>query len=214
MCLPLLQRQFGRLALSLLVASVVHRYQFFGYLLWVVALFAFVRVIDHLTSATATAGKKRWSYACAGMLTAIAVFFAGSLHFLNRASIRAFGVLWTPPDHDMWLLLRTISFLWEFGSGRCKKLGFVDYLIWITFPFTLLGPLIRPSEFFPQYGSIAPPKALSTVVDRDWWRKLLLATAQMIIGAGLARTNTVIEHLGPHWPKLLIIFGTAPWVFF
>lgn len=212
--LPLLRRRYGYLALSLLVASVVYRNEFLGYLLWIVLLFAFVRLVERVTPLTAKLGKKRWRYACAGMLAVLTIFFAGSVHLLDRVSIRAFGVLWTIPEHDMWLLLRTMSFLWEFGSGRSKKLVFVDYLIWIAFPFTMLGPLIRPSEFFPQYDRPASEQAPSKVVDRNWWRKLSLAIAQMIVGAGLDRATVAIDHLGSHWPKLFIIFGTAPWGFY
>ena len=214
LCLPVLRRPAGYLGLEFIVASVVYRHQLFGYLVWIVLLFAFARVIEGVTPVPDKSGKKRWTYACAAMLTVIAIFFAGSLHLLDRLSIRALGVLWTLPDHDMWLLLRSISFLWEFGSGRMKKIGFVDYLIWITFPFTLLGPLIRPGEFFPQYGRSTPPPALRKVMERNWWQKLLLAIAQMIIGAGLDRASVAIDHLGGHWPKLLTIFGTAPWGFY
>jgi alginate O-acetyltransferase complex protein AlgI len=148
------------------------------------------------------------------MIAVIAIFLAGSLHLLDAVSIHAFGVLWTLPDHDMWLLLRTITFLWEFGSARLKKLNFIDYAIWFTFPFTLLGPLIRPGEFFPQYERGASKQALIKVVDQKWLRKLLLAVAQMIIGAGLARVTLALDHPGPHWPKLFIIFGSGPWGFF
>jgi D-alanyl-lipoteichoic acid acyltransferase DltB (MBOAT superfamily) len=214
LCLPLLRRQYGYLVLSLLVASVVYWNQFFGYLLWIVLVFAFARIVEGVTPLEAKLQKKRWTYACAGMLVVIAIFFAGSVHILDLVSVRAFGVLWKLPDHDMWLLLRTISFLWEFGSGRLKKPGFVDYVIWISFPFTLLGPLIRASEFFPQYGNAASERVLSKIVDQKWWRKLLLASAQMIIGAGLDRVTAVLSDLGPHWPKLFIVFGTGPWAFF
>ena len=87
-------------------------------------------------------------------------------------------------------------------------------MIWITFPFTLLGPLIRPSEFFPQYGNATSEQGRSKILDQKWWRKLLLAIAQMIIGTGLNRATAAINEFAPHWPKLLIIFGTGPWGFF
>jgi len=214
LCLPAIRRPTGYLLLEFVVACVVYQRQFFGYLLWIGLLFAFARVVERATPLGAKLGKKRWTYACAAMLAVIAIFFASSMHLLDRVSVRAFGVLWTLPDHDMWLLLRTITFLWELGSGRLKKLGFVDYLIWITFPFTILGPLIRPSEFFPQYARTEPAQALSKVVDRNWWRKLTLAIVQMMVGAGLARVTITIDQRGPHWPKLFIIFGTGPWGFF
>ena len=110
--------------LEFLVASVVYQHQLFGYILWIVLLFGFARVIGRATPLEAKLGKKRWSYACTGMIAVVAIFFAGSMHLLDWVSIRAFGVLWTLPDHDMWLLLRTITFLWEFGSARLKKLEF------------------------------------------------------------------------------------------
>src|SRR5258707_10851169 len=141
LCLPALRRRSGYLVLEILVASVVYRHQLFGYVLWIMLLFAFAGLVERITSQKARANKKRWVYSCTAMLIVVAIFFAGGAHLLDRVSVRAFGVLWTLPDHDMWLLVRSISFLWEFGSGRLKKIGFVDYLIWITFPFTLLGPL-------------------------------------------------------------------------
>ena len=98
--------------------------------------------------------------------------------------------------------------------GSIEEDRFVDYIIWITFPFTLLGPLIRPSEFFPQYGRSASLQAINKVVDRNWWRKLLLAIVQMVVGAGLARGSNAIDRLNLHWPKLLKIFGTGPWGFY
>lgn len=214
LCLPFLRGQYGYLGLSLLVASVVYKYEILGYVLWVVLLFTFARVTERLTVPTAKAGKKRWTYACAAMFAVVAIFLASNMHFLDHASIRAFGVLWTLPDHDMWLLLRTISFLWEFGSGRLKRLVFVDYIIWITFPFTMIGPLIRPSEFSTQYGRSASLQAFNKVMDRNWWQKLLLAIAQMVVGAGLARGSDAIDRLNLHWPKLLEIFGTGPWGFY
>ena len=207
-----LRRPGGYLALGLMVAGVIYRHQFFGYVLWIGLLFAFAKLVERVTPQTTKgSGKTRWTYSCAAMLTVIAIFFAGSLHLLDRVSIRAFGVLWTLPDHDMWLLLRTIAFLWEFGSGRLKKVGFVDYVIWITFPFTLLGPLIRPSEFFAQYARSEPPPPLSPVLDQSWYRKLILAMVQMLVAVVLVWATHRIENLGPHWPKVFILFGTAPW---
>src|SRR5277367_4837401 len=189
LCLPCLRRRNGYLTLSLLVASVVYRHQFFGYLLWIVLLFAFAGVVERLEPPRAKGVKKRWMYSCGAMLAVIAIFFAGRMRLLDDGSIRAFGILRILPDHDMWLLVRTISFLWEFGSGRLKKLGFVEYVIWITFPFTLLGSLIRPNEFFSQYGSSTSQQAVRGVIDRNWWRKLSLAIAQMITSTWLARAT-------------------------
>jgi len=211
LCIPAIRRPSGYLVLELLVASVVYQHQLFGYILWIVLLFGFARVVERLTPVEAKLGKKRWSYACSGMIAVVAIFFAGSMHLLDWISIRAFGILWTLPDHDMWLLLRTITFLWEFGSARLKKLNFIDYAIWITFPFTLLGPLIRPSEFFPQYGRPASEQAPVRVVDSKWWWKLLLAIVQMTIGAGLIWATGELDRMGRHWPQAIVLLGTAPW---
>src|SRR5579863_3998076 len=170
--IPALSRPSGYLVLEFIVASIVYRHQFFGYLLWIVLLFVVARVIERMTPLAAKLGKRRWAHSCAAMIAVIAIFFAGSMHLLDRCSVRAFGGLWTLPDHDMWLLLRSMTFLWEFGSGRMKRLDFIDYTIWITFPFTILGPLIRPGEFFSQYSRDSSEQAAATVVDQKWWRKL------------------------------------------
>src|SRR5271168_3871149 len=210
-CISAIRRPTGYLVLEFIVASVMYQHQLFGYILWIVLLFGFARVVERVTPLEAKLGKKRWSYACGGMIAIVGIFFAGSMHLLDPVSIRAFGVLWTLPDHDMWLLLRTITFLWEFGSGRLKKLDFIDYVVWITFPFTLLGPLIRPSEFFPQYGRARSEQARITVVDSKWSWKLLLAIVQMTIGAGLVRATNALDRIGHHWPQAIVLFGTGPW---
>jgi hypothetical protein len=176
LCLPWLRRPAGYLGLEFIVASVVYPQQLFRHLVWIGLLFAFARVIERVTPATDEREKKRWTYACTGKLAVIAIFFAGSMHLLHRASIRAFGVLWTLPDHDLWLLLRTISFLWEFGSGRLKKLSLVDYVIWITFPFTLLGRSFDRANFFLDTAGPHHP-SLGKVLNRNWWQWLLLAIA-------------------------------------
>lgn len=211
LCIPAIRRPSGYLVLEFIIASVVYQHQLFGYISWIVLLFAFARIVERATPLEAKLAKKRWSYACGGMIAVVAIFFAGSMHLFDWVSVHAFGVLWTLPDHDMWLLLRTITFLWEFGSGRLKKLNFIDYAIWITFPFTLLGPLIRPSEFFPQYSRTASEQAITRVVDSKWWGKLVLAIVQMTIGAGLVWATGALDRMGRHWPQAIVLFGTSPW---
>ncbi len=213
-CIPYLRSPNGYFALGTVAAIAVYGRGIFGFLFWIVSLFVVARVIDMLATPTATYRVKRWTSACVTMLIALAIFIAGSMHLLDRVKVVAFGVEWILPTHDMWLLLRTISFLWEFGSGRLKKIDFRTYLIWIALPFTLLGPLIRPSEFFPQLSRSAGGEVRTIVIDRKWWSKLALALTQMAAGVGLNCISDFIDGLGPHWPKVFEIFGTGPWSFF
>jgi hypothetical protein len=125
------------------------------------------------------------------------------MHLLDRANILAFGASSTLPDREIWLFQRTyLSCLscGESGSARLKKLSLVDYLVWITFPFTLISPLIRPSEFFSQH-TRQPSSALNKVLDQNWYVNLILSIVQLLCGSGLTQVTTAIDHLGPHWPK-------------
>ncbi len=209
--LPFCRRPAGYLALSAAVAAVVYRQAIFGYMLLILVLFTFARAVERLTTRTAATRLNRWSCACAGMLALLALFVAGSLHLLDPVEVRVFNTSWTLPSHDMWLLLRMVSFLWEFGSGRIKELSFVTYATWITLPVGLLGPLIRYAEFLPQYSRTTTAEKGCKVLNRAWSLKLGLAVTQMAIGAGLNRLSFLLGQSASHWPKLLIIFGTSPW---
>ena len=137
--LPLFRRPPGYLALSATVAAVVYRQAIYGYLLLMLLLYVFARAVESTAIRTAIR-LSRWACACSGMLALLALFTADRLHLFDRAELRVFNMSWTLPSHDMWLLLRMISFLWEFGSGAIKELNLITYATWLTFPFCINGP--------------------------------------------------------------------------
>ncbi len=210
--LPFLRNTTGYLALTAAVALLISGNAFLGYAICIIALFAFVQLVEYLTGGRARI--TRWSYACAGMFAALALFIAQSWHFLDRLHFRAFNVTWILPQHDMWLLVRVISFLWEFGSGRVPLPDFATYLIWIFLPFTFRGPFLRYSEFQPQYLQPGAAKRTLPPLSETWWRRLGLAILQMASGLVLMHLSPMLYSLPHRSAKLLIIFGTAPWSFY
>jgi D-alanyl-lipoteichoic acid acyltransferase DltB (MBOAT superfamily) len=205
---PMLRKPHGHLLLGLTSAIALYRRAIFGYLLFVVMLFAFARFTTRLTISAKPA--ERWSYARAAIVVVLAVYFAVQFHPFDRARLRLFDIAWTFPAHDMWLMLRAVSFLWEFGSGRIKELDFLPYAVWITLPFGLIGPLIRYSEFHPQYVAYHEPprETADSVMQR---KSLALAAFQMPLGIGLDYLSVILGRPHAHWPKFFIIFGTAIW---
>jgi D-alanyl-lipoteichoic acid acyltransferase DltB (MBOAT superfamily) len=212
--LPFLRRPTGYLLLTVAVSIVVCREAIIGYAICIVVLFAFARLVEYLTGPELGARTRRWTYACTAMFTAIALFLAQSWHLFDRAQFRIATVTFIAPQHDMWFLVRIVSFLWEFGSARHPMPTFFAYLVWILLPFTTRGPFLRYSEFRPQYlepevrGRQLPP------FERQWWRRLGLAAIQMVGGARCAWLSTVVSAAAHRWPKLLITFGTGPWSFY
>jgi D-alanyl-lipoteichoic acid acyltransferase DltB (MBOAT superfamily) len=211
--MPFLRRPTGYLLLTVAVAIFTCGSAIIGYAICIVALFLFVWLAEYFSRPESQA-RIRWSYACGAMFAALALFLAQSWHLLDRLQIRAFNIAWTLPQHDMWLLVRVLSFLWEFGSGRVPTPGFVTYLIWVLLPFTSRGPFLRYSEFYPQY--LQPNAAHRTVppMTDTWWQRLGLAILQMICGLALLYLSPVLYSMPRRWPKLLIIFGTGPWSFY
>lgn len=157
-CLPALRRPLPMLALNAVVAAALYRTAFFGYALWLLIVYGITLGIQRLTVLEGRGRAKRWSYACAAMTAVLASYAAAAAGWFNAFRIGAFAIAALVPMHDMWLLLRSISFLWEFGSGRIKENRFLTYAIWMTLPFTMVGPLIRYSEFAPQFAKTEPAR--------------------------------------------------------
>jgi D-alanyl-lipoteichoic acid acyltransferase DltB (MBOAT superfamily) len=213
--MPFFRTPTGYLALSALPAIAVYKSAIFGYVVLIFLPFAFTWGIERLTLPIAKIQLNRWRCARASMLLVLGIYAVGRLHYLDRVVISVFNSSWTFPVRDMWLLLRVVSFLWEFGSGGVRQPGFLTYAVWITLPFGLVGPLIRYSEFFPQYSRPVPTQASCIPpYTRTWWLKLFLSISQMTFGAGLDYLTVPLNQQGLRWLKLLVIFGTGPWAFF
>jgi D-alanyl-lipoteichoic acid acyltransferase DltB (MBOAT superfamily) len=211
LCLPFLRRPPGYLALSAVVAAVTYQQSIFGYVLLILLLYVFARAVERTIAPAAAIRLSRWLWACAGMLALLGLFTAGRLHLLDRVEVRVFNMSWTLPNNDMWLLLRMVSFLWEFGAGHVKELSLISYATWITLPFCLQGPLIRYSEYLPQSLETTPQEAS---FNKNWWRKLGLATTQTAIGIVLNHLTGPLNQSRMRSLKFVVIFGTGPWGFF
>lgn len=213
-CLPALRRPSPMLVLNAMVAAAIYRTAFFGYALWILILYGFTRGVELLNYAESRRAADRWNYACAAMAAVLILYAAAALGWFNVVRVGAFTLAALVPLRDMWLLLRSISFLWEFGSGRIKENRFLTYTIWMSFPFTMIGPLIRYSEFAPQFARHEQAAPSRATLDREWWNRLGLAIVQMAVGVVCSYLAVRIDALPQHWPKLLIIFGFGPWGFY
>lgn len=213
-CLPATRRPVASLVLNTLIAAALYRSACFGYALWLLVLYGFTRGVERLTVNETSRAANRWNWACIGIASVLGLYAVGASGRYNAFRIGAFAIATLVPMHDMWLLVRSVSFLWEFGSGRIRENRFLTYAIWMSFPFTMLGPLIRYSEFAPQYtkAKIAAPSWV--VIDREWWSRLALAIGQMAAGTAMGYLAARIDARPAHWPKLLIIFGLGPWGFY
>jgi len=205
---PGFQSRYGQLALSVLVAAVAYREAVFGYFLWTAIPYGATALVEKLAPSKA-ARVIRWRFAIIAILFVVGVFAAGSFHLLDGVAVTIQGITWTLPYRDMWLLVRLITFLWEYGSGRIHLPQLLDYSVWFMLPFTVTGPVLRFSEFQPQYQPSLPRK--SPILSQ---RTLLLAFIQMLIAAGLSYVADAVTQEGAQWSKVVLIFGTGPWGFY
>jgi D-alanyl-lipoteichoic acid acyltransferase DltB (MBOAT superfamily) len=106
----------------------------------------------------------------------------------------------------MWLLLRLVTVIWEFGSGRITVPTVWEFLAWTSLPFGCSGPLLRFFEFRRQAPwSTEPPQ-----LGRNWWIGLSVGVGMVCGGIVLSVIAGQLEHLGSAG-KLMGLFGTSPW---
>ena len=211
--LRFLRRPLGYLALSTIVAMVAYRGRIAGYLLWIVALFALTRAIERFAAVGNRSWLNRWTWSCAAMFAVLLIYAGAALGMIRGAPIGLFGISFVLPTHDMWLLIRTVSFLWESGAGRIKENRFVPYATWIVLPFTISGPMLRHGEFRGQYPKSAESQVAGLLRNREWWMRLSLAVVQILLGVALGYLSETINASGARWTKTIVIFGTGPWGF-
>jgi D-alanyl-lipoteichoic acid acyltransferase DltB (MBOAT superfamily) len=118
---------------------------------------------------------------------------------------------------NMWLFLRLTTLLWEFGSGRIDPPGIFAYATWVALPFTLIGPVLRYSQFS------APAVTDRATADRapgapasPMWPRLVIATLQFLLGIFLTSVLSLANsNVGlPRWERIAISFSVAPWSFY
>jgi hypothetical protein len=181
-----------------------------GFLLSVLLLYGCVALIDWRTRGQCPRDPSRWSWAVAVIGVLIAAFLAHS-RWPSLTAWEAGGVRWQAFHLDMWLLLRLVMLLWEYGSRRVGRPSLVTYLVWCGLPFTVGGPLLRYSEFelqLPWKKESGPP-----ALGGGWWKGTALGALSMTLGGLASLGNAHLETLGPGG-RLLIVFGTGPWGFY
>jgi D-alanyl-lipoteichoic acid acyltransferase DltB (MBOAT superfamily) len=207
---PKIQNRSARLVVGLLVAIVVYRAA--------IATFAVVSLVTWLTaviieriSSSATAPRKlRWNLSAAAIIVIVALFVGADAYWFRRWHGTVFSLQWALLLPDMWLLLRLISYLWEFGAGRVGGLDFGAYGCWLVFPFTLHGPFLRYSNFAAQERKVESSQKNSQFE----WRTIALGAAALVIGLALERAELGLRAVDAHWSKALIVFLTGPWGFY
>jgi D-alanyl-lipoteichoic acid acyltransferase DltB (MBOAT superfamily) len=157
----------------------------------------------------------RWNYCVALMFAAVALFLLASWQFPEGAPFQMAGMQWLFRFADMWFLLRTLSFIWEYGSGR-TELEFLPFLTWMVLPCTVYGPLLRFGDFHEQFWAFTRNPVVR--IPAGWWRLLVLAVLQIASATFLRGLDENIWFHGSYvnsrvW-KGIITFGTGPWEFY
>ena len=217
LAIPALRKPAALLLLSGIAAVAIYRRSLFGYLLTGLTIFLFMLVLDSAPNGRNGKSSFRWRCTCVAMLALIIAFLLGRSWQLDSHEFTVGGIKWVLFGLDMWLLLRLITLLWEFGSGRIQRPNLFSYALWIGFPFISFGPVIRYSQFEPQLSSRERMEVIRKTFSTDWLGKFVIAILQ--ITAGVILTNLhqgmyVSNGLGrPLWLKLLDGFGISPWGF-
>lgn len=204
MLYPALRRPVPSMFVGFGTAAAVYLSRIPMLLFWCALCYGLAACIKKLLPETkqASAVRWKWSVASIGLVTGgfLVAGFLGTLRHLS--SDRIFLLL-----PDMWLLLRMVSFLWEYGAGKVQ-LDPLAYARWMFLPFTLQGPLLRYSEFCSQSRrqSSAPPRFSPKL--------MMLGSMQLAAGMAIYQVTPVLLAQHRLWASLLVALGTAPWSFY
>ena len=194
--LPVFRRRGYLCLLSLLAAAAFHGFAFLG--------FALVNAIAYAT-AKALSGQasrsRRWNRACVALLLLIVVFVLGRVYQWDRLILVATRVSVGVYVLDMWLALRLVTLFWEVGSGSIAAPSLMNFAIWTCLPFTLLGPLIRFSQF---PGAVQVNQGL--LKSPEWWREAAAAAAKLVAGQGLYFAQRL---MAARWPEAHLLNNVA-----
>jgi D-alanyl-lipoteichoic acid acyltransferase DltB (MBOAT superfamily) len=218
---PLLRSTYGMLTVSLFATAGIYRGQALGYLLINLLTYLFLAALGSLALSSGWFKRHRWRWSCAAMVGLLVIFLGGRYYQLETRGVALTGTRLFFFSLNMWAFLRLITLLWEFGSGRIERPSLVSFIIWIGLPFTLLGPILRYSQFAPQ---LSPARSSSSsspsrnVFSRDSLGKFGLGTVQLAAGLLLAGMQASLTAGAgnnlPRWEKLAIGFSLAPWAFY
>lgn len=214
--LPILRSTFGLLTISLLATAGIYRRAAFAYLFINLVVFAFIAGFGWLSIRAAILQRNRWRWACVAMLVLAIVFLAVRFYELDTRTLGLFG-LNLSFALNMWAFLRLITLLWEFGSGRINQPSFASFILWVGLPFTLIGPILRYSQFENQRHKSQTTGETSRRAAPQT-RKVLLGLLQVTLGLLLASVQTALVALSgdslPRWERVAIAFSLAPWSFY
>jgi hypothetical protein len=155
----------------------------------------------------ASAKRSRWKLACLAMFLLAAGFF-----WLQWAITRPFLASAAPFLGPMilWNVIRLVSFFWEIGSGRSPLPSVRGFVVWLVYPFTLFGPVIRLSEFTPQLGGLCPGR--HRIAPVAWLADVAIGVLQIAVGLVLLGMTTALDSRGVAG-RLAIVLVAAPWAF-
>jgi len=215
--LPRLRTRYGVLAIGLLATAGVYRRAILGYLLINLVTYLFVSALARMPADSQLRRERRWRWSITAMMVLVVLFLAGRYYQLETRPVPSLGVTLFYFSLNMWAFLRLITLLWEFGSGRIAKPGPLAFVTWLALPFTLIGPILRYSQFEQQLPLMYLPQKTGSLNSKEWWSKVLWATGQISLGLLLTGFQVSLPGMGnglSRWEKLAISFSLTPWSFY
>jgi D-alanyl-lipoteichoic acid acyltransferase DltB (MBOAT superfamily) len=192
---------------SLLAAAGFHWFEFLGFALVNAVAYAIVRGLSRQSS-----GARRWNWACIALVLLIATFVFGRVYHWDYFAPLSGSVPIAIYALDMWLVLRLVTLFWEVGSGSIQAPSLIDFTIWTCLPLTLMGPLIRFSQFPGELYVVR-----TTWKSSGWWRQLAAGAAKLVTGQALYFSRHIMATQWPEahlWNNAAITFVINPLGFY
>jgi len=169
---------------GLIGAAAYYRQAFAGFVVVSAIAYATLCWINRQTDRT-----RRWRRAGVVLFLLIAVFTLGRVQNWEHVLVLSSPVPLTLYSLDMWLVLRLVTLFWEVGAGSLQGPSLTAYIIWICLPFTLGGPILRPSQL-PNVICINRSLWKSLA----WWMKITTGAAMLIVGLALGAAQQFMSH--------------------
>ncbi|MEP7274366.1 MAG: MBOAT family O-acyltransferase [Acidobacteriota bacterium] len=185
-----------------------------GYLLIVLAAYGLIAGMAWGCRRSRSQRKSRWFWAVLAMLALSGVFLAGRQFAWEGQGAEVMGHRLVWYSLNMWGFLRLLTLLWEFGAGRIERPGMRSYLAWCCLPFTLVGPLLRYSDFAQQIGKEDVAESREAPGASVWARDLLVGVGQVLLGLSLSGLQLYLGNDLVWWGRAALWFGIAPWSFY
>jgi D-alanyl-lipoteichoic acid acyltransferase DltB (MBOAT superfamily) len=203
-CAQVFRRAGGLLLIGALVTAVAHGGNTPGFIISCSVVYGFICLLSWRMNGQRGEHSSRWRWSLFAVASLAAVFLYRS-QWPQCFQWEAWGGNWSLVHLDMWLVLRLGMLLWEYGSGRIGCPSPLAFATWCMLPFTLLGPLLRFSDYerqLPWKTTKLPP------LDRAW----LIDVGQ---GMGFVLLGLLFGRLYQHWGEtgwwgFVMICLTAP----